>query len=254
MFIDWNAYKVATCMDKIKKYFDDFTFHARVMPILVMLLPIIILGCIKGIIKTDFMETTLYIVISLIFLTLMSKFARNRGKKYEKKMYRDLGGKPTTILMRFSDNTINNISKRKYHERLNDLIKEIKLPLSLSEESVKSDKLYEAAINWLRNYANTNREKEFRVYQELKEYNFWRNLYGIKPIALGLYGIIALRECCMIKDFNLLLMIKTPYPQYVSFWCMIISVLIVIFTVNKKVVNDKAFDYASTLIEVCETI
>ncbi len=48
--------------------------------------------------------------------------------------------------------------------------------------------------NILRNYANCNRNKEQRVYQELKEYNFWRNLYGTKGIALVVYLLIIVRE------------------------------------------------------------
>ena len=32
------------------------------------------------------------------------------------------------------------------------------------------------------------------VYQELKEYNFWRNLYGTKGIALVVYLLIIVRE------------------------------------------------------------
>ena len=31
-------------------------------------------------------------------------------------------------------------------------------------------------------------------YQELKEYNFWRNLYGTKGIALVVYLLIIVRE------------------------------------------------------------
>jgi len=41
---------------------------------------------------------------------------------------------------------------------------------------------------------NSNRNKEQRVYQELKEYNFWRNLYGTKGIALVVYLLIIVRE------------------------------------------------------------
>ncbi|WP_410495709.1 hypothetical protein QTL86_18625 [Cellulosilyticum sp. ST5] len=241
-------------MDKIKIFFDDFTFHARVMPVLVMLLPIIILGCIKGILTNGFMDTTLYITIFVICLTVMSKMARNKGKAYEAKMYSDLGGKPTTILMRFSDTNINNVSKKKYHERLNQRLEGINLPLSSEEETEESDLLYEATINWLRNHATHNRKEEFRVQQELKEYNFWRNMYGIKYIGLVLYILIGIREYFMIEEFNINAMIKSPYPQYIALWCIIISIVVIVFGVNKKTVKDKAFDYSKTLIEVCERL
>ena len=241
-------------MEKLKSFFDDFTFYARIMPILVIFLPIIILGCIKGIITSEITETALYSVIYIVFITFISKFARNRGKQCEKNMYKELGGMPTTILMRFTDNTINKISKKKYHEILNSKLDGIELPLSLQDEVQESDQMYEAAINWLRNYANSNKKTEFMVYQELKEYNFWRNLYGIKSIALVLYLVIGVRELFLIEDFDLFSMIKCPYPKYISFWCMIISIILVIFVVNKNIVKSKAFDYAKALIEVCERL
>ena len=241
-------------MDKIKEFFGDFNLYARVMPVLVVLLPIIILSCIKGIITDKLMEATIYIVVSIIFLTLMSNFARNRGKEYEKKMYNELGGMPTTILMRFSDDRINEVSKSNYHKQLNKCVEGIKLPLIAEEETEETDIQYEAAINWLRSYANSNRDKEFRVYQELKEYNFWRNLYGIKSVGVILYILIGIRECFIIKEFSMINMIMTPYPQYIALLCMVISLVIIMITVNKNIVKSKAFDYAKTLIEVCERL
>jgi len=41
-----------------------------------------------------------------------------------------------------------------------------------------------------------------RVYQELKDYNFWRNLYGSRLIALALYLLIAVREFILIDTFD----------------------------------------------------
>ena len=41
---------------------------------------------------------------------------RGLGKSYEEKMYKELGGMPTTIIFRFDDNIIADISKLKYHQ------------------------------------------------------------------------------------------------------------------------------------------
>ena len=143
----------------------------------------------KGVLQGDWPKNAGLILLSLVFFTMTSKIARNLGKSYEKKMYQQLGGMPSTIALRFSDDTFDEITKKRYHKKLN-LFEGIALPLNVSDETTDTDQQYISASNILRNYANSNRDKEQRVYQELKEYNFWRNLYGTKSIALVAYLLI----------------------------------------------------------------
>lgn len=238
-------------MDKIKDFFDDFTFHARVMPALVIIIPILVIGIYNGSIFSSWTENTTLVLIALVFLTFTSKIARNEGKRYEKLMYKQLGGMPTTIVLRFSDNTFDNVTKQRYHKRINKY-SELNLPLDAKDENPNSDDQYQSAANFLRNYANSNRDKEFRVYQELKEYNFWRNLYGTKRIGLFIYLVIAVREIVIIDNFNIKQVFLQPYPKYLVLIIMLLCILALIFFATKKTVEQKAFDYAKTLIEVCE--
>lgn len=45
-------------MNKVKNFFDDFTFHARVMPIMVVTMPIVIAAISKGILQEDGLKTS----------------------------------------------------------------------------------------------------------------------------------------------------------------------------------------------------
>ena len=45
-------------MNKVKNFFDDFTFHARVMPIMVVTMPIVIAAISKGILQGGWSENT----------------------------------------------------------------------------------------------------------------------------------------------------------------------------------------------------
>lgn len=92
-------------MDKIKNFFDDFTFHARVMPIMVVSLPIALMAISKGVLQGDWPKNAGLILLSLVFFTMTSKIARNLGKSYEKKMYQQLGGMPSTIVFACSRET-----------------------------------------------------------------------------------------------------------------------------------------------------
>lgn len=236
-----------------KKFFDNFTFHARVMPVIVLLLPLIALGILKKVIHTEWTESTILISFSLVFLTITSKIARNLGKQFENQMYKQLGAKPTTIVLRFSDKLFDNVTKQRYHKKLN-AFDGLNLPMNKEDETLEDDDQYNAAANILRNYANLNREKEYRVYQELKEYNFWRNLYGTKRFAIAIYSFIAIREIVMIKKFDIKQIFLQPYPNYVVFIIMLLFIVFIILFINQRTVEQKAFDYAKTLVEVCERI
>lgn len=238
-------------MDKIKDFFDDFTFHARAMPVLVIIIPILVIGIYNGIIFSSWSENTLLVFIALVFLVFTSKISRNEGKKHEKLMYKQLGGMPTTIVLRFSDTTFDSVTKKRYHEKLNRC-NGLDLPMSTEEETQGSDEQYQSASTILRTYANANRDKEPRVYQELKDYNFWRNLYGTKKIALIIYALIAIREIVIMEDFQVQQVFLQPYPNYLALIIMLSCILALILFVTPKTVEQKAFDYAKTLIEVCE--
>ncbi len=201
-------------MNKVKNFFDDFTFHARVMPIMVVTMPIVIAAISKGILQGGWSENTGLILLSLVYFTMTSKIARNLGKSYEKKMYQQLGGMPSTIVLRFSNDTFDEVTKKRYHKKLNQF-DGLVLPLDASDETSDTDLQYISASNILRNYANSNRNKEQRVYQELKEYNFWRNLYGTKGIALVVYLLIPVREITLHGTIDIKNIFLNPYPDYV---------------------------------------
>ena len=54
-------------MNKVKNFFDDFTFHARVMPIMVVTMPIVIAAISKGILQGGWSENTGLILLSLVY-------------------------------------------------------------------------------------------------------------------------------------------------------------------------------------------
>ena len=230
-------------MEIFKNNFDDFNVHARIIPALIIAFPIYTYLLIIGIINFNIMEFAKDSVISILAISIYYRIIRNLGKKYEKKMYEKIWGKPTTIALRYSDNTIDEVTKTRYHKKLNEKVAGLKLPLKREKETLESDIGYESAINWLRNYANSNRETEYRVYQELKDYNFWRNLYGGKCI---------INSSCLI--FIIIELLKNNLANQNIILFMIIICIFFNTFVTKRIVEEKAFDYAKTLLEVCERL
>lgn len=239
----------------LKEIFDDFNLQARVVPALVTALPVYIYLILKHIIALNFIDTILpNSGIILLLIIVFYKIIRNLGKKHEEKMYKKLGAKPTTIILRYSNNLIDEISKNRYHRKLNEKVKGLKLPVKKENETKDDDIKYESAINWLRKYANSNRDKEPRVYQELKDYNFWRNLYGGKYIIIFSCLVCIIIESVNLIDYGIKQLIINPYPIIIPTLVMIIILLISCVIINREVVKNKAFDYAKTLLEVCDSL
>lgn len=243
-------------METVKKYFDDFVFAARVMPAATAGLPLLIIAVYNGVVVNSWSETSTSFALAIIFIAFSAYIAREWGKNYEGKMFEELGGMPTTIILRFSDNKIDSVSKLKYHQWFNDNLAGVSLPVSLAEETADStsDEKYISAMTFLRTNANSNRDRFPRVYQELKKYNFWRNLYGCKILATVLYVFLLLREFVVIDSFSLKEMIIAPFPKYVVFIGLLIWICLFCSIVTKKTVKRNAFDYAKTLLETIENL
>lgn len=226
------------------------------MPATTAGLPLLVIAVYSGIISNKWSEGSVYFAFAIILFSFSSYITREWGKNYEDKMVKELGGMPTTIILRFSDSTIDSISKLKYHKWFNCKMKNSLLPLSLEEEEKDScsDEKYISAMTFLRTYANSNREMLPRVYQELKKYNFWRNLYGCKVLSIVAYLSFMVREVVMIDYFSVTEMITIPFPKYCVFLGLLIWTILFCSVVTKKTVKRNAFDYAKTLLETIETI
>lgn len=240
----------------IMNSFDDFIFNARVMPAISAGLPIVSIGVYDGLVIDSWGDAGINFLIAFVLITFLSYIAREWGKSYEEKMFESLGGMPTTIILRFSDSKIDVIRKIKYHKWFNNHFKDISLPLSLEEEQniSISDEKYISAMAYLRVYANSHRDKFPRVYQELKKYNFWRNIYGCKVVSVITYLIFIFREILKIKVFDLKEMIEAPFPKYIVLLGLMIWLIMFCSMVTKKTVERNAFDYAITLLETIENL
>lgn len=240
-------------VDKLKEYFDDFTFKARIMPACITILPLILYCLYESIISKNLFKDETYLAIIIIMLTLLGYVSRNFGKQHERAMIKKLGALPTTILLMFSDNRVDKYTKLRYHRKLKDNLIDLDIPMCLEEENnCDAKEIYTSSINWLRSYANENKEKHVLVYRELIKYNFWRNLYGFKFIGIVIYITIGIREVTDIERFSIKSIFLNPYPEYISLIIIIISILIMIFVVTKRNVEERAFEYGKALLEVCE--
>lgn len=234
-------------MENIKLFWDDFEIKARILPTIALASPIILFAIMKGMISANTLDVAIYGIISIVVITLLSKVIRNYGKKFEMKMYNKLGAMPTTIVLRYSDHRINELSKTRYHKKINDAIPGLNLPINSDGESRESDREYIDAMMYLRNYANANRDTEHMVYHALKEYNYWRNIYGGKYLAVMVY-------CITILIDIVIAFLQGGSIDFVSNSVLVMSGIIICLSIRSITVQKRAFDYAVALAEVCERV
>jgi len=240
----------------IRESFDDFVIAARIKPAITAGFPLLLIVFYKGVIKCKWVEAGVGLALSSVIISFMAFIVRELGKTYEEKLYKDLGGKPTTIILRFTDDTVDCVAKTKYHKWLNNKVPDLKLPVSKQEEDAdaQSDVKYEGAARYLRTYANSHREQFPRVYQELKKYNYWRNIYGCKWYALLLYGILAVREILIADKFSIADVFLNPIPKYTILLVLFGWSLVFCLIVTRKTVTRNSFDYAKTLFEIVDVM
>lgn len=244
---------------KGKLPFDEFVFYTRISPAAVCVLPFLLTSVLKLVTSGFDWENIFLVVFFVGAVAFGTNVVRKLGRKQEAKLYERLGAIPTTIIQRFSDNRISSVSKQQYHANLNKIYG-LKLPLSLDEERPEDDEKYRATTDKLRNYTFTNRAKYPRVYQELKEYNFCRNLYGLKWYAIFVYALCAIAEIYKLfrssisiqSVYDVLDILVKPSGSAASVYVYIIAIILLLLFVRSSAMEDRAFDYAKALIEVCE--
>ncbi len=121
-----------------------------------------------------------------------------RDKGYEKQpgLFKKWGGMPSMAIFRHTDNRLDKITKAKYHKQLTHLVEGSTAPTIEQEEAdpASADEIYTAWSNYLR--TNTRGEKFPLVRQELINYGYRRNVYGMRPRGI-LGSFLSLGTCAI---------------------------------------------------------
>lgn len=165
---------------------DEYSRNARLKPAFLTMLPLGILATAFGL-KFSVMLAAFSGPLATVGLTfLLGQIGRDFGKRKEPYLYSLWSGKPSVAKMRHADTTLNVHTRDRYHEKAAQLLG-IRMPTPISEhdDPRAADKIYEAYSNLL--LERTRDKKQFPlIFQELTNYGFRRNLWGLKPIGLAL--------------------------------------------------------------------
>jgi hypothetical protein len=179
------------------KFLDAYTIRARLFPAILAVAPA--LAALALLISWEKIALSNVIATTgvLVLVFALADFARKLGLRVEPKLYAEMGGKPSVVMFRRSDTTIEEPTKERYRTFI---AAKIKQPVPTAEQEAAdqaaADTLYEACGTWLR--ANTRDAKKFPLlFGENVGYGFRRNLFGLKWPALAL-NIVVVAICSWI--------------------------------------------------------
>lgn len=117
---------------------------------------------------------------------LITQVGRDRGSQKQNRLYDLWGGKPTTVMLRHRDTPLDPTALALLHAALAQ-VTGVPAPSKRKEAGSPdaADKVYEEYVRYLRD-STRDREKYPRVFEELVNYGFRRNLWGLKPVGLSL--------------------------------------------------------------------
>src|SRR5712692_8676930 len=168
------------------KFFDAYTLRARIFPALIATASVIILlGAVIPWQRLSWMHLFAS-AAALIILYAMADLARRRGRALEPELIRQMGGLPSTTMMRHSDDTFDGATKARMHQILACKVG-AKAPTAAEEaaDPAAADKFYASCGHCLRE--NTRDHKKFSIlFDENVAYGFRRNLLGLRIPALVL--------------------------------------------------------------------
>lgn len=175
---------------EIFKFFDAYSIRARLFPAIVAAAPALAALALLISWKSFGLSNLVASLGILVLLYALADLARARGRAVEEELFRKHGGKPSIIMLRRSDSTIDEGSKQRYRAFLGSKL-DTAPPSPVEEEADQSaaDAFYGQCGNWLRE--NTRDTKKFPLlFGENVTYGFRRNLFGVRWLALGLNLVV----------------------------------------------------------------
>lgn len=230
---------------------DRYTYCARLLPALIVSLPFLILLFIAlpAIWKLIGALSAMGVSVALVFL--MAQFGRDAGKRKEPDLFRTIGGKPTTRLLRHADKTLPPATKKRYHDFLSANAPGFTTPTAQHEtgDPDAADRMYDSAVDWLRAKTRDTKLHDL-LFAENISYGFRRNLWGMKPLGIG---------ACIFGAFMIVglffglpsLKIASPIAAAASL-IMFVQLCFWVLVIRPDWVAVPAEAYAKTLLEYCD--
>jgi hypothetical protein len=166
-------------------HIDRYTITARVLPALVILVPLALAVLPWIEVTFDPWKWGGAGLVTTVMAYFISQVTRDAGKKLEEKLWHEWGGCPSAIYLRHRDTQLASGEKQALHKAIKRLNPNLDLPTAAEEarDPASCDQRYDRAAAWLRNQTRDSK-KFLLIYAENVSYGFQRNLLALRPWGL----------------------------------------------------------------------
>jgi hypothetical protein len=243
----------------LERVLDPYERKARLTPALLTLAPVLgVLVSLYGV-KPELGTASVGILTTFGFLYVLASIARELGKRIEDRLFASWGGKPTTLILRHADHTLDPLTKARYHAFLSQ---RIGVPFPTVEQEQRdpnsADHCYAAGAKWLLDQTRDVRMFAL-LFKENIAYGFRRNCLGLKPYALllaaaSLVWVLVKIEAIASDGIHVDALTHASPEVWAAIAGSTIAMAVWLFFFTKRTVRTAAFSYADTLLRSCDTL
>ena len=241
-------------MIALNSLFDDYGIRARLLPVLVLVLPPAV---VIAMLSPAIYETYTRIFSSLgavaVVLYLLAHVIRARGRRIEHDLYAEWGGIPTTAWLRHRDTRVDPITKARYHKFLEAHVHDLKMPLPAEESAdpKAADHRYDSAVKWMLEYTRDKTSFPL-IFEENVSYGFRRNALAAKPLALTTLFILILIVAWITYKKSGVDPTRVD-SELIATWVIVLaSCIFWLLLTTKAWVKDASDAYARAFLAACD--
>lgn len=238
----------------LKEIGDTYNRRARIYPGMIVTLPVTVLGIVLVTSKPAWWTGAIFLVGSSGGSYFGSQLVRSAGRRKEQWLWESWGGPPTTQLLRFRGSP-NRTAINRRHDQLLRLFPDLSIPDEDAEivNPELADERYEVAVRALIERTR-DRQKFERVFDELCQYGFRRNLWGCRGLALCLsvFGILATAVLAWLRAQGTIQTSLSGLTLAIA--VNLLLLLTMAFVVRPDWVRESAEAYAGRLLATLETL
>ena len=224
----------------LSQYFDVFTLRTRALPALIVLIPGVVTALL--LLPLEPLALLAEVLLSLGLLAAFASFARQAGKDLEAKLVVRWDGLPAQRALRLTESAAPEVTKAR--RVLVEQLLQRRLPAGQLERHRPDEarREYDRAVRDLIPHVR-GEEAAPLLHAENVEYNFRRNLLGVRPAGVTVSVLSALASVAA-----LIFMSRTPQAAAaIAFG--VLSVCGWIVLVRERFVRQAAITYSDRLYE-----
>ncbi|MDX8540780.1 hypothetical protein RFM23_24500 [Mesorhizobium abyssinicae] len=234
-------------------FLDAYSVRARLFPAVLAIAPAFALFLLGATWSDPGMPELITALAVAVLFFAAADLARRMGKRKERQLFADTGGRPENRELSRSDQTLDDATKDRYRAFLAKKLG-VRAPSAQSEqdEPQKAQAFCNQCYTWLRE--NTRDTEKFKVlFNENISYGFRRNLLGLKPFGIAL-NLMTLAGAAALFHYH------PDFSSMTEGKLVALAILAAIhacyftFAVTKRAVLDASAIYARQLVMSCETL